>query len=53
MSEPKKFFNREGKEITRQVTEIYSRIVGYMSPLNRWNAGKKEEWKDRKTYKIN
>lgn len=30
--------------------EIYSRIVGYFRPLNNWNNGKKEEFKDRVEY---
>jgi len=34
----------------RQKCEIYSRVVGYLSPVNRWNAGKQEEFKDRQTY---
>lgn len=32
--------------------ECYSRIVGYNSPKNRWNNGKREELKDRKMYKL-
>ncbi|MEM4134518.1 MAG: ribonucleoside triphosphate reductase [Candidatus Micrarchaeia archaeon] len=28
--------------------EIYSRVVGYLRPVNYWNNGKKEEFKDRK-----
>jgi anaerobic ribonucleoside-triphosphate reductase len=36
----------------RQRCEIYSRIVGYLSPTNRWNKGKLSEWSDRKTFKI-
>ncbi|MDD5178291.1 MAG: ribonucleoside triphosphate reductase [Candidatus Nanoarchaeia archaeon] len=32
--------------------EVYSRIVGYFRPINKWNIGKKEEWKHRKTYKV-
>lgn len=32
--------------------EVYSRIVGYLSPLSMWNRGKKEEFKDRKNYEI-
>ena len=32
--------------------EIWSRIVGYFAPLNKWNKGKKEEFKDRQEYKI-
>lgn len=33
-------------------TEIYSRIVGYLRPLNRWNPGKTKEFGERKTFKI-
>lgn len=36
----------------RQKTEIYSRCVGYLSPLSRWNNGKLSEYKDRQNYKI-
>ena len=41
------------RRIARQKCEIYSRIVGYLSPLSQWNVGKQSEWKDRKVYKIN
>lgn len=30
--------------------EIYSRVVGYLSPISEWNKGKKEEFDDRQTY---
>jgi ribonucleoside-triphosphate reductase len=33
-------------------TEIYSRIVGYLRPLEQWNESKEEEFKLRKTFKI-
>lgn len=33
-----------------QKTEVYSRIVGYFRPISNWNAGKKEEFKERKTF---
>jgi hypothetical protein len=32
--------------------EVYSRIVGYLRPIAQWNQGKKEEYKNRKDYKI-
>jgi ribonucleoside-triphosphate reductase len=32
--------------------EVYSRIVGYIRPINQWNKGKKEEFKLRKTFNI-
>ncbi|XME03829.1 ribonucleoside triphosphate reductase [Lachnospiraceae bacterium C1.1] len=31
-------------------TEIYSRITGYYRPVSNWNAGKAQEFEDRKTY---
>ena len=40
----------EKKEI--QECEIYSRVVGYLSPVSEWNKGKKEEFKQRKTFEI-
>ena len=33
--------------------EVYSRIVGYYRPVNNWNRGKQQEFKERKTFKIN
>jgi ribonucleoside-triphosphate reductase (formate) len=34
------------------VAEVYSRVVGYLRPVNQWNEGKAEEFKVRKTFKI-
>lgn len=33
-------------------TEIYSRVAGYFRPVNQWNAGKREEYSDRKSIKL-
>ena len=33
-------------------TEVYSRITGYYRPVRNWNAGKTEEYKERKVYAI-
>lgn len=33
-------------------TEVYSRITGYYRPVQNWNDGKLEEYKERKTYDI-
>ena len=30
--------------------EVYSRITGYYRPVQNWNIGKKQEFKDRKEY---
>ncbi len=32
--------------------EVYSRITGYYRPVQNWNDGKSEEFKERKTYDI-
>ena len=32
--------------------EVYSRVVGYLRPVKQWNNGKKEEFKQRKLYKV-
>ena len=31
-------------------TEVYSRVTGYFRPVKNWNRGKREEFKNRKTY---
>ena len=35
-----------------QRTEVYSRITGYYRPVQNWNDGKTEEFKNRKVYDI-
>ena len=32
--------------------EQYSRVTGYYRPVANWNVGKREEFKDRKTFDI-
>lgn len=35
-----------------EATEVYSRITGYYRPVQNWNDGKAQEFKDRKVYDI-
>lgn len=35
-----------------EVTEVYSRITGYYRPVQNWNDGKTQEYKDRRVYDI-
>ncbi len=46
----------QGEEYTcpscHEKTEVYSRITGYYRPVQNWNNGKAQEFKDRKEYKI-
>ena len=36
----------------KEKTEVYSRITGYYRPVQNWNDGKQQEFKDRKVYNI-
>ncbi len=31
--------------------EVYSRVVGYLRPVQQWNVGKQQEFKERKEFK--
>jgi len=36
----------------RQECEVFSRIVGYLRPVNAWNPGKQAEFGDRKEFRV-
>jgi ribonucleoside-triphosphate reductase len=36
----------------RQPCEVYSRVVGYLRPVNQWNDGKRNEFEDRQTFRV-
>ncbi|HEB01380.1 MAG TPA: ribonucleoside triphosphate reductase [Candidatus Portnoybacteria bacterium] len=40
------------KCVIKQPCEVYSRIVGYLRPIQQWNEGKKSEFGERKEFKI-
>ncbi|GMX58543.1 MAG: ribonucleoside triphosphate reductase [Candidatus Microsyncoccus archaeolyticus] len=40
------------KCIIEQPCEVYSRVVGYLRPVQQWNEGKQQEFKDRKEFKV-
>ena len=48
----------DDKQTETQETEmrvpclVYSRIVGYLTPVGNWNAGKQQEFEDRVTFKV-
>ncbi|MCX6741209.1 MAG: ribonucleoside triphosphate reductase, partial [Candidatus Parcubacteria bacterium] len=33
-------------------SEVYSRIVGYLRPVQQWNKGKREEFRQRNLFKV-
>ena len=41
---------KENKQRTK--CEVYSRVVGYLRPVDHWNKGKQQEYKERKVFKI-
>ena len=32
--------------------EVYSRVVGYLRPVDAWNEGKRQEWDDRVVFEM-
>src|SRR3989339_1514988 len=36
----------------KQPCEVYSRVVGYLRPVNQWHAGKQQEFKERKVFRL-
>lgn len=32
--------------------EVFSRVVGYIRPIQQWNEGKQEEFKDRLLFSV-
>jgi hypothetical protein len=36
-----------------QPCEVYSRVVGYIRPVQQWHKGKKQEYGEREEFKIN
>ena len=42
----------EGEGVVRVPCQIFSRVMGYLRPLESWNVGKRQEFRDRKVYKF-
>lgn len=36
----------------KQKTKVYSRVVGYIRPVEDWNVAKQQEFDDRLTYAV-
>lgn len=34
-------------------TEVYSRVCGFFRPVQQWNKGKREEFKERREFAVN
>lgn len=54
MSESEKLSEQlPGQNICGRKCLVISRVVGYLTDVEDWNVGKKEEFADRKTYDGN
>jgi ribonucleoside-triphosphate reductase len=43
----------KNKSLTNyQECEVYSRVVGYIRPVQQWHKGKKEEYEERKEFSM-
>jgi len=40
------------KTEVRVPCEVYSRIVGYLRPVQNWHQGKQQEFRDRKVFRV-
>ena len=45
-----KQLREEEKTVKGSNCEVYSRVCGYLRPVQSWNSGKKEEFKMRKNF---
>jgi len=55
MEENKDLVLEDGTRIPeklRQRCEVWSRPVGYLRPVQHWNKGKQQEFKERKEFTI-
>lgn len=50
MSTEEKTKDKTINNAERTKCEVYSRVVGYLRPVDQWNTGKRAEFADRKTY---
>jgi ribonucleoside-triphosphate reductase len=39
-------------EKNRTKCEVYSRVVGYLRPVDQWNVGKQTEFDERKEFDV-
>lgn len=51
MNDPKKNSATSEKSCDRE-TQVYSRVVGYIRPIDHWNEAKKEEFEERTEYRV-
>lgn len=48
----KKCFEKNPALTNFRKCEVYSRVVGYLRPVQQWHIGKKQEFAERKEYEV-
>ena len=48
----KECFDKNKSLTNFQPCEVYSRVVGYIRPIQQWHKGKKQEFDERKEFKV-
>ncbi len=44
------FYNKKGEEIHRTPCQVFTRVMGYLRPVNNFHIGKKSEFYSRKYF---
>jgi len=52
IEELKKKEKEETEKVLAVKAEVYSRVVGYYRPVQDWNEGKREEFRERRYLKT-
>jgi len=52
MKEQTKDLQQKLAQVKGEKCEVYSRVVGYHRPVENWNEGKQEEFKDRVVFNV-
>lgn len=52
MKEQTKDLQQKLAQVKGERCEVYSRVVGYHRPVENWNEGKQEEFKDRVVFNV-
>ncbi len=42
----------KGRTVLRVPCEVYSRVVGYLRPVQAWNRGKQQEFAERRVFQV-
>jgi len=52
MSENNSISDTTPTKVKKIPCEVYSRIVGYLRPVQNWHQGKQQEFRERKTFDV-